>query len=92
MATIRTLSAMPYAQAQVRIYDDGTIVLRSYATDVITITPGGWLVVNGLYSATTRKHIGAFMREYANTTYQTAKLIYCDHYRYNIRTGEIKAL
>ena len=92
MATIRALSAMPYAQAKVRIYDDGTIVLQSYATDVITVTPGGWLVVSGLYSATTRKHIGAFMREYANATYQTAKLIYCDNYRYNIHTGEIKAL
>jgi hypothetical protein len=92
MAIIRKLSAMPYAQAKVRVYDDGTVVLQSYKTDVITITPSGWLVVNGLYSATTRRHIGAFMREYANATYQTAKLIYCDNYRYNIRTGEVVKL
>ena len=92
MATIRTLSAMPYAQAKVRIYDDGTIVLQSYATDVITITPGCWLTVSGLYSATTRKHISAFMREYANANYEVAKLMYKNRCRYNIRTGEIKAL
>jgi hypothetical protein len=92
MATIHTLSAMPYAQAKVRTYEDGTIILQSYVTDVITITPGGWLVVSGLYSATTRKHIGAFMREYANATYQTAKMIYGNRCRYNIHTGEVTEL
>ena len=87
--TIRTLSAMPYAQAKVLVMDNGNIVLRSYYTGVATLTADGWLTIHGLYSATTRKHIGAFMREYANATYQLAKQIYTDGYRYNIYTGEI---
>jgi hypothetical protein len=47
------------------------------------------LRVYGLYSATTRRHIGAFVKEYANLTYQTAKRLYEDGYGYNIHTGEI---
>jgi hypothetical protein len=75
---------MPYAQAKVRTYEDGTIVLQSYTTDVITITPGGWLVVSGLYSATTRKHISAFVREYCGCDYYTAKKCYAEKLGYDI--------
>lgn len=89
MMTITTLSAMPYAQATVRKYEDGTIVLQSYSTAVAYIEPDGRLYIRGLYSATTRRHIGAFVKEYANLDYQTAKRIYEDGYGYNIHTGEI---
>lgn len=92
MATTHTLSAMPYAQAKVLVMDNGNIILRSYYTDVILLQADGWLTVNGLYSATTRKHIGAFMREYANANYQLAKQLYIDGYAYNIYTGEVVKL
>lgn len=92
MLTITTLSAMPYAQATVRKYEDGTIVLQSYSTAVAYIEPDGRLYIRGLYSATTRRHIGAFVKEYANLDYQTAKRIYEDGYGYNIHTGEIVAV
>lgn len=89
MAITTKLSAIPYGQATVIKMDNGNIILRSYYTDVAMITADGWLTINGLYSATTRKHIGAFVREYANIDYQTAKRIYEDGYGYNIYTGEV---
>ena len=89
MAITTKLSAIPYGQATVIKMDNGDIILRSYETDVATITADGWLIINGLYSATTRKHIGAFVREYANIDYQTAKRLYEDDYAYNIYTGEV---
>lgn len=87
--TTTTLTAMPYAQATIHKHDDGTIVLISYQTPVAYIEANGDLCIRGLYSATTRKHIGAFVREYANLDYQTAKRIYEDGYAYNIYTGEV---
>ena len=60
--TTRKLKYMPYAQAQVKLYED-VIILQSYATDVIIID-NGIMQVTGLYSMTSRKHISAFMREY----------------------------
>lgn len=85
----KKLAKMPYAQAKVIIMDNGAIVLRSYYTDVALIQADGWLSINGLYSATTRKHIGAFMREYANSNYQLAKMLYENKMVYNIYTGEV---
>lgn len=63
----RILSLMPYAQAGVMVEDD-RIILISYTTPVIFL----WvdkrghrcMDCSGTYSATTRKHIGAFLREY----------------------------
>jgi hypothetical protein len=81
------LKSMPYAQATVIITDE--IVLRSYQTDVIIVTADGWLVCTGTYSATTRRHIGAFMREYGYGDYQLAKMLYKDGMKMNIYTGEI---
>ena len=89
MYTTSKLSAMPYAQAEIHTHNDGTIVLISYSTPVAFIEPDGTLYIRGLYSATTRKHIGKFVREYANIGYQTAKRIYEDGYGYNIHTGEV---
>ena len=88
MTTLK-LKSMPYANAKVIIGDDGIICLVSYKTIVATIT-NDWLEILGLYSMTTRKHIGAFVKEYANTTYQTAKWLYENDHIFNINTGEIK--
>lgn len=78
-----------YANAHVRIWDDDTVELVSYTTIIIRITPEGWLHINGLYSRTTIKHIGWFMRE-RGFTYQLAKQIYLDNKEFNIYTGECR--
>ena len=82
------LKSMPYAQATV-IVENNEIVLRSYQTDVIIVTADGWLVCTGTYSATTRRHIGAFMREYGYGDYYLAKMLYKDGLKMNIYTGEV---
>jgi hypothetical protein len=89
MENIVKLSAMPYAQAFVYRNAEYATVLRSYQTDVAYIDSYGWLVVNGLYSMTTRKHIGAFVKEYAKISFQLAKKFYEDGMKYNIFTGEV---
>jgi threonine aldolase len=87
---IKKLSAMPYAQAHIEIHEDGAVSLFSYVTLVAHITADGWLTVYGLYSMTTRKHISAFVREYAHPCdFQTAKAIYHDNKMINIHTGEV---
>ena len=97
-ATIKKLSAMPYAQAHVTIDSEGNIALYSYTTLVCFLNAEGWLRVTGLYSATTRKHIGAFMREYVEYPngnrgcYYDAKQLYNDGVTMNIYTGEIEEL
>jgi hypothetical protein len=92
--TIKKLTAMPYAQAHIEIDNENNIHLFSYVTLVATITPDGWLTVNGLYSMTTRKHISAFMKEYGGGVldYQSAKSAYEGGYRINKFTGEIEEL
>lgn len=90
--TIKKLTAMPYAQAHVEIDDKGNIYLFSYVTLVCKIDADGWLTCTGLYSMTTRKHISAFMHEYARDSYSTAKLIYENSQKFNIETGEIQEL
>lgn len=83
----------PYAQAQIEQFEmpcDGLAkILVSYTTIVATIDTEGWLHINGLYSATTRKHIGWFMRE-LGFTYQLAKQLYNDNADMNIETGEVR--
>lgn len=83
------LSQIPYGNAYVLHTDNGT-VLYSYVTPVAQIDNDGWLTVFGLYSMTTRKHIGAYMREYAKRDYQLAKGAYLGGYDYNLFTGEIR--
>jgi len=87
--TIHKLERMPYAQAHVAIDENSNIFLISYTTEVISITAEGWLVCYGTYSQTTRKHIGAFMKEYTPFDYFTAKDAYNKGYAVNINTGEI---
>ena len=77
-----------YAQVQINTYPDGTQALQSYSTIVVEIDPEGWLHITGLYSPTTMKHIGWFMRE-LGFTYQLAKQLYNDHKDFNIYTGEV---
>ena len=85
----KTNNGHKYAQTYVRIFDDDTVQLVSYTTTVIEITPDGWLSVNGLYSMTTIKHIGWFMRE-RGFTYQLAKQLYQDNKLFNVYTGEVR--
>ena len=92
MTVDRPLSAMPTAKAGVDICPGGTRLI-SYSTVIINITPDGWLTCTGTYSQTTRKHITAFIREYApRLSYYDAKHAYEDHHKININTGEIVPL
>lgn len=76
------------AQAIKMIWENGAQALISYTTTVISIDEEGWLHVHGLYSRTTIKHIGWFMRE-LGFNYQLAKQLYNDHKEFNIYTGEV---
>lgn len=87
--TISLNSNHKYASTHIRTFEDGTVQLVSYTTTVIEISPEGWMTVNGLYSMTTIKHIGWFMRE-RGLTYQLAKKLYNDNLKFNVYTGEIK--
>lgn len=89
MNTIKKLSAMPYAQAHIEIENDGTIHFFSYVTRVAMIDADGWLTIFGLYSQTTKRHIGCFMAEYVGLDFQTAKMMYTNGYKYNLHTGEL---
>ena len=89
----KRLSAMPYAQAGVTFGKLGEVNLISYSTVVCSIDCEGWLTCTGTYSATTRRHISAFMREYTNGfTYFDAKRCYNNGETLNVYTGEIKKL
>lgn len=88
MKTIKKLSKMPYANAHVEIDENGNIYLFSYVTLVAQIE-NDLLTVFGLYSATTRKHISAFMREYTDSDYSIAKHCYENNYSLNLSTGEV---
>lgn len=79
------LKFMPYAQAHIERRPNA-VVLVSYSTAVAAIV-GGQLICNGLYSATTRRHIGAFCKQFG-TTYQVAKKCFTDKMQYDIVTGE----
>lgn len=85
----KAVAGHSYAQAKEYHYFDGTVALISYTTPVIVITPEGWLHCTGLYSMTTIKHIGWFMRE-RGFTYQLAKQLYKDNKEFNIYTGEAR--
>ena len=78
--TTRKLKNHEYAQAHVVIEnDDDSIIYRlvSYSTHVATVheTAAGWLLdCYGLYSMTTRRHIGWFLYDIGSPfTFQDAK-------------------
>lgn len=77
-----------YAQAHIEPIHNG-LALYSYTTCVATLRDC-WLHINGLYSMTTRRHIGWFMREIGGFTYQLAKQLYEDNKEFNIMTGEVR--
>lgn len=85
----RRLKLMPSAQAGVIENAEGTHLI-SYATNVLTVDPEGWMTCNGTYSASTRRHINRFLKEYEipYITYQTAKLCADEGLAVNIHTGE----
>ena len=87
--TSKTFTAHPHAQARINYFNDGTISLVSYRTTVCEFSPDGWLTVTGLYSMTTIKHIGWFMREVCGLTYQHAKEVYKTGVKFNVYTGEV---
>ena len=69
---------------------DGSVILQSYSTKVICIDADGWLYCSGLYSRTTIKHIGWFMRLYGHGCgYYTAKAAYESQTVVNLATGEV---
>ena len=89
--TIRKLKEIPYGQCFVEIANENTFYLWSYRTLVAKVE-NGWLTIKGLYSMTTRKHIGAFVKEYCAINYQLAKQLYNDGYMLNIDTGEVREI
>ena len=76
-----------YAQAHMEPIPGG-LALYSYTTKVAEVVDG-WLTIHGLYSMTTRRHIGWFMRELGKFDYQLAKRLYEDNKMFNIYTGEV---
>lgn len=76
------------AAAKINYYNDGSFELVSYSTTVITVNKDGWLHIRGLYSRTTIKHIGWFMKM-CGFSYQTAKQLLMDNKDMNIYTGEV---
>lgn len=78
-----------YAQAHMEPIPGG-LALYSYSTCVAELKDG-WLHINGLYSMTTRKHIGWFMRELGPFTYQLARWMVEEGVDFNIETGEVRA-
>ena len=83
------LQSMPYAQAQI-VRSANRISLISYETKVAEII-GGVLLVYGLYSATTRKHIGAFAKQFG-ADYAIAKKCYMDSIGFDLILREYVAL
>ena len=73
----------------------GYYALISYSTCVACFDDSGYISCRGTYSATTRKHIGAFAKFITKMTgkgvsYFTFKSACLGSYEYNIFTGEIK--
>ena len=88
MMMIKKLDNHRYSQCHVEIAAD-TINFFSYSTLVCRIEDG-WLSCTGLYSMTTRKQIGWFLKEYApDMTFQMVKQCFEDGMMINIHTGEV---
>lgn len=86
----KKLAYCPYGSCGV-VFNDNGVHLVSYTTLVCSIDKMGFLTCTGTYSATTRKHIGAFLKEYApKFCYHDAKKAYENQYAINIYTGEIE--
>ena len=96
----RRLAAMPTAQAGILDHVDAInargryekragMTLMSYATPAATLTADGILTVSCLCSASTRRHVSAFLREFAPAiSYQDAKAAYNGGYSIDIENGD----
>ena len=85
----KRLDRMPSAQAGIK-WIDGGCMLISYETIVCEIVDD-WLHCYGIFSQTTRKHIGAFLREVApGMSYYDAKMCYEDDVEINVKTREMR--
>lgn len=74
---VEKLRGHEQANALVR-YEGDNIILQSYQTDVLVYSPKDMTIqCNGLYSMTTRKHIGWFMSQFI-----TNNIKYNDSYGY----------
>lgn len=79
-----------YANCNVIKTADDEIHFISYTTTVIIIDRNGYLACNGLYSMTTRKQIGWFLKEYApNLNYHDVKKAYENAYMIHVENGDI---
>lgn len=85
-----------HASANCRILTDyeGNTFLLSYSTIVCVVRTDGWMHCNGLYSRTTIKHIGWFMRYIsaqfgAKVSYYDAKWCYEHDSMMNVTNGEV---
>ena len=86
----KRLDNMPYAQAGIISRPDGS-QLVSYETIVAEIVDN-WLHVYGTFSASTRRHIGAYLKEVApSLCYHDAKRAYEKDIEINVLTGETRA-
>lgn len=85
----RPLKYRPCGQCGI-LENDETIALQSYTTTVLVLNKmTGWLYCTGLYSNTTRRHIGLWLKEVCpNVSYYTIKKCYNDGMIYNVYTGE----
>lgn len=82
-----------YANAHTFSDSRGGYGLVSYKTQVLHIDKEGWCVITGLYSPTTIKHIGWFVKQFLpHLTYYTLKKICLDGMKINVKTGEVKPL
>ena len=64
----------PRAACYMRVFDNGVIQLKSYNT-IVAWVDDGVLYVTGLYSATTRKHLGWFAKQFG-LTYKHIRKVY----------------
>lgn len=87
----KRLEYCPYGSAGIINQADGGIVMVSYTTPVCGITADGWAWCSGTYSATTRKHIGAFCKEYGEGVldYHVMKALAMNGEMLNMDTMEI---
>lgn len=84
----KRLPGMEYAQAGI-ILEPGAEFLVSYDTIAAEKTADGWIHIYGLFSATTRKHIGRWGKR-IGVSYGLLKSLYEDNKEYNVYTGEYR--
>lgn len=89
--TIKTLSEHKYSQCHVVLFDDGTVQLISYTTPVVEIRTNGYVYALPCFncSATTRKQVGWFLREYTDINYMYLKNAALQGYAVHACNGNI---